>query len=76
MKVKMLTLMAGPEGTCYPGDSIEVTSGEAAELISGGVAVSVSVKEESTDDAVGNNGNDGSSGAKNSRKRTSKKSAG
>ena len=74
MKVKMLTLMAGPEGTCYPGDSIEVTNDEAAGLISGGFAVSV--KEESTDDAVGTNGNDGSSGAKNSRKRTSKKSAG
>lgn len=56
MKVKMLTMMAGPDGSCYPGDSIDVSDDEAAGLISGGFAVSIDEKEV-PNDAVGSNGN-------------------
>ena len=38
MKVRLLTLMAGPEGVVHPGAVIEVSPEEAEALITGGFA--------------------------------------
>jgi len=38
MKVRLKTLMAGPEGVFLPGSVIEVSSEEARALIAGGFA--------------------------------------
>lgn len=39
MKVKLLTLMAGPDGTYNAGQIIDMTEAQAKELIQGGYAV-------------------------------------
>jgi hypothetical protein len=41
MRVKLLTTMAGPEGTFYPGNVIEATPTVAAALVKGGYGVLV-----------------------------------
>lgn len=40
MRIRMLTLLAGPEGIRSPGSVVEVPPAEAAALIEGGFAVS------------------------------------
>ncbi len=39
MKLKLLTLMAGPDGTYNAGQIIDMTEAQAKELIQGGYAV-------------------------------------
>lgn len=41
MKVKMRTLMSGPEGTFAPGQTIDVSEGEGKQLIEAGYAEKV-----------------------------------
>ena len=45
MKIKMLTLQAGPDGVRKAGQSYDVPNKEANELIAGGYAVAVKVEE-------------------------------
>lgn len=47
MKVKLRTLMAGPDGCHHPGDIIEVTAAQAEDLISNGYGEPV--KEQSSE---------------------------
>mgnify|MGYP001599409273 CR=1 FL=1 len=42
MKIKMLTLMSGPQGTFHPGAELEMEPGQAQELIAGNYAVEIS----------------------------------
>lgn len=46
MKVRLKTLMAGPEGVHPPGSVIEASNEEAEILIAGGYAESVSPAEQ------------------------------
>lgn len=39
MKLKLLTLMAGPDGTYNAGQIVDMTEAQAKELIQGGYAV-------------------------------------
>ena len=45
MKVKMLTIMAGPDGSHDAGTVLDVTKARGKELIDGGYAVAVDDKE-------------------------------
>ena len=45
MKVKMLTLQAGPKGVREPGKEYDVPDKEAKELIAGGYAQPVGVEK-------------------------------
>ena len=53
MKVRLLTLMAGPDGVVHPGALIEVSAEEAQAFIAGGFAEQVeqSGKPEATEPA-------------------------
>lgn len=46
MKVKMITLDAGPNGVKEPGKTYNVDAKEAKELIDGGYAEAISVTKE------------------------------
>lgn len=46
MKVKLISMYAGPEGCFQPGAEIEVEKKEGKALVSGGYAVSLEVEEE------------------------------
>jgi len=39
MRIKMVSLMAGPDGVRRPGDTLDLPAGEAAALVRGGFAV-------------------------------------
>lgn len=47
MKVKLLTLMAGPEGTFSPGSVLNLEIEKAKALVTGGYAISLEPKLES-----------------------------
>ncbi len=51
MRVRMVTLAAGPGGVRRPGDVIDVSSHEARDLLEGGYAVPVGRGEAETADA-------------------------
>ena len=46
MKIRQLTLMAGPKGVVQPGQVVEVTAKEGKARIKAGVAVAVPDKRE------------------------------
>lgn len=45
MKIKMLTLQAGPSGVRKSGQTYDVPNQEASELIAGGYAVAVQAED-------------------------------
>lgn len=47
MKVKLITLMAGPEGTFSPGAVLNLESEKAIALVTGGYAISLEPNSES-----------------------------
>lgn len=51
MRIKMITIQAGPEGTREPGQVIDVPDAEARQLIEGGYAVEFK-RQESAERAV------------------------
>lgn len=58
MRIRMLTLMAGPEGIRSPGSVVELSPADAHALIDGGFAVAIDsaarvpVVETATDEPV------------------------
>ena len=52
MKVKMLTMSAGPNGTIRAGSVIEVSNAEGKLLIHGGYAERVEVPADQADKAI------------------------
>jgi hypothetical protein len=46
MRIKMLTLMAGPDEVRKPGQIVDVPDKEAKSLVDGGYAVAVKATEE------------------------------
>ena len=41
MRIKMKTVMAGPDGTAYPGQEIVVADGRGQALVAGGFATEI-----------------------------------
>ena len=50
MKVKMITLAAGPDGIIRPGNIIEVKVAEGKALIQGGYAVEINSPKKDKED--------------------------
>lgn len=53
MKVKMITMSAGPNGTIRAGDVVDVSDAEGKLLISGGYAEEVEAPAPRTCNAIG-----------------------